>query len=328
MKSLFLSIALVTHVGFLSASDRDSVLQFHIDTLKMETTDFGTLFSAITKVAITDEEKLTAFYYWVFKHISFDTERFNKDATALSLKDVLINKKGLCKEYTLLVHEACKQLKIPNVKIEGYVKYYGFAPGRKFKEVNHVWNAVYLGKSWQLIDMLWACGALKQSGNTYTFNKKIIGSFFLSEPGKFIDTHIPDDPIWQFKYYPYKMEAFINSPTGIDTSVARLSYVNYRDSIQEFLKLSESNQLIKTGERSYNYNPDNCITFSMNHYNVAVDIINNKTSTQAQLMLAKRYLTSAQKLCQNSTDLNILELANLCSVGITTVERKLVRMKN
>jgi len=321
MKRLLVVAVFLIQIESSMAIDRDSILQYHIDTLKIETTDFKTLFYEITKVATSSEEKLTAFYYWVFKNISFDTDRFNKDATPLNLRDILKYKKGLCSEYANLINEACAQLKVPNVKIEGYVKYYGYKAGRSFKEVNHVWNAIYIEKSWKLIDLLWACGTMENTGPSYTFNKKISRDFFLSEPKKFIDSHFPADPIWQFKYYPYKIEVFTNSIDGIDTSAGRLSFINYKDSITEFLSLSEGQRLIKTGERAYQYNKDNHTTLAINYYNAGVDLVNKKQATAGELNLAKKYFENAKDLC--STSLGLEDLANQCAAGINAIQKKI-----
>ena len=68
---------------------------------------------------------------------------------------------------------------------------------------------------------------------------------------------------------------------------------SYRDSIQHFESLSDSERNIKFAQNAHKYNPDNHNVVVINFYNEAVDLINNAHGDKRKLALAKKHLTVA-----------------------------------
>ena len=110
---------------------------------------------------------------------------------------------------------------------------------RQKQEKRAQWNAVLVDKEWRLLDVMWASCALVRRRVAHwslidvhgeTFEDEDIDEepgekddqtnefFFLTDPDRFICTHLPDDPLWQllprplstlqFEKYVYVRERF------------------------------------------------------------------------------------------------------------------------
>ena len=66
---------------------------------------------------------------------------------------------------------------------------------KNFKKPNHAWNAVKIYDRWYLLDVTWASGSAIDLSRHQ--RKLDLNSYFLTEPRKFIQTHLPEDPSWQ-----------------------------------------------------------------------------------------------------------------------------------
>jgi transglutaminase/protease-like cytokinesis protein 3 len=234
----------------------------------------------IIKPGKSDQEKLTLVYYWVYAHMNFDMDKFLMKGSLVpsSLSATLKSGKGMCYEYNEFI-AACKYLKIPGYNIEGYVKYYGFEPGQPFTQNNHIWYTAYIDGNWKMIDLLWACGTISIKGNDYKFLKKIHQEYFLVSPPNFSATHLPADPVWQFKNKPLTMSGFTSEIDVID-STQHNNYINYADTISGMNKLSSHDQVLSSAIRAYQFNPANPNELIVIYYNDAVDIVNNIKATK------------------------------------------------
>jgi hypothetical protein len=322
-KYIFIAVTLLVYsTAFCQDAKRDSVLMEYVNTINTNSTDFSLLFNTITKPGTNVDEKITLFYYWVYKNFTFDTDGFIKNIRQQTLQETLISKKGLCYEYNNLLEAACKELNIPNFNIEGYVKFYQFKAGQNFNEANHIWHAVYVDNKWLFIDLLWACGNLYIHNNDYVFKKKINTAYFMAQPQSFITTHLPLDPVWQFESKPVTMAGFISKVDGIDESLTG-EYMNYADSIAKMNKLSLQNRQIVSATRAYNFNNANSDILITTYYNIAVDLINKKSPTKTDLLNAKTYFLRSKNLMSKTTNQDVLNLKSNCEQGIKMSDSKL-----
>ncbi|MCW8981807.1 MAG: hypothetical protein OQJ83_10520 [Altibacter sp.] len=173
-------------------------------------TTTGQLARAITKNAISSEEKALAIFKWIVRTIDYDHEL--SASTTLQeriytsekniIKNALERKKALCGGYAFLFQELCAQVGISSEVIHGYTKQYASQANRN--KVNHTWNAVKLDGNWYLLDITWA----KSHGSGYepdTF-------WYRTAPKDFIFTHYPEDTKWTLLRHPISKKEFETRP--------------------------------------------------------------------------------------------------------------------
>ena len=98
----------------------------------------------------------------------------------------------------------------------------------------HAWNAIKIGNIWHFVDVTWGSGYLQNN----QFKKDFKIKYFMVTPEKFINDHIPFDPMWQLLTYPIKYEEF---DKDIKNSIAQKEFF-YTDTINHFIQLSEIQQ--------------------------------------------------------------------------------------
>jgi transglutaminase/protease-like cytokinesis protein 3 len=321
-KILIVTLGIVLfRTGFAQTSITDSVNLKYVSSIEISTTDFNKLLPLITKPGKSDQEKLTLVYLWVYSHITFDTERFLKTGPLqpLSLSQTLKSGKAMCYEYNEFTDAASKYLKIPGYNIEGYVKYYGFEPGLPFTQNNHIWYAAYIDGAWKMIDLLWACGTLAIKDDSYQFRKNLHKEFFLVDPANFTDTHLPADPVWQFKNRPQKILGFTSKTEVIDSNQFN-AYINFADSIKVMNQLNPHDKELRSAIRAYNFNTDNPNQLTVIYYNDAVELVNDRKATKVDLIRAKNYFIKSKLLITKSKDPDMKALAPVCEKGIKSIE--------
>ena len=99
-----------------------------------------------------------------------------------------------------------------------------------------------IDKKWYLIDPTWGSGSI-QNGH---YVKEIDYKKFMVNPNRFIQTHIPFDPLWQFLNYPITKQEFRD---GISKSSNKMVYFNYIDTIKIYEQQSKFEQLLSSIKR-------------------------------------------------------------------------------
>lgn len=96
--------------------------------------------------------------------------------------------------------------------ISGYAKGIDYKPGMKLYPgtFQHSWNAVYIYKTWCLVDADW--GARKYINKLRQLHYQLDEHYFLLDPHHFISNHFPDDQQWQLLDKPKTLEEFENMP--------------------------------------------------------------------------------------------------------------------
>jgi transglutaminase/protease-like cytokinesis protein 3 len=256
--------------------------------------------------------------------MNVDSNRFFNGGIPLTTNESIKMRLGLCDEFSNITNDFCKAVGVPSIRVAGYVKHINFHPGDTFTEANHAWNAVYVDSTWMLCDLFWSITELKGHKTTSPqFVKKFKTKHFLASPAVFANDHLPSDPIFQFDYHPIKIEAFTNVIEGIDTTIERLPYLNYNDSISNLIKFDDKNRQLRIAEHTYAYNKYNPNDLIVEYYNYSVDIINSKTTSKPELKKVKNYLLAAISLIEISNNEEIKALKERCQTALTRVDKKL-----
>lgn len=327
MNKLILVFLLIAHVTVyaqqgISSSTIDKFSDKDFSSVR-NSKDLSGIISASTK---DPKEQLQMLLLWADKFLQVDTARFFTGGYPLTTDESIAKRRGVCDEYTNIVAEFCKLNNITCIRIEGYVKYAGFKSTDVLDDANHAWNAVYIDSSWLLCDLFWSTCELVSKRGVSSFVKKINSAYYLVPPAEFIPTHLPLDPIFQFSNYPISMQSFYTAGQRADSSSETGYAINYRDSINAYLKLNEQEQKIKVAESSYVFNKDNPNTKIAAYYNYAVSVVNNKKATVPELKKARRFLDTAMDLIKLSSKPDIRELLPACRQGRVMVDKRIAGM--
>lgn len=198
--------------------DRFSLVDQHVSEINRQAIFHPQiLVNMLTKDLSNDYDKVRAIYVWIASNIEYDMLAYYHDRNeGQGINQVLRSGKALCSGYSLLFQYFCQLASVEAVIIEGYAKGYGYKKGDSFKESNHAWNAVNIYGSWYLLDATWAAGMPVESSKRR--NQPDTNSYFLVDPAKFVETHLPEDPSWQLieqKVSLYEFETG-NSPDQRD----------------------------------------------------------------------------------------------------------------
>jgi hypothetical protein len=147
----------------------------------------------------------------------------------VKMASVLRKRKGVCDNYAALFTNIVVKCGIQSVVVSGYTKF-----GSTINPSGHSWCAVKLEKKWLLCDPTWDAG-LANADN-----------WFLIAPEKFIETHIPFDPLWQLLPFPLTHAQF-KKGSSPNTSDDKL--YNIVDSVSAFLQLDTLQQLVAASLR-------------------------------------------------------------------------------
>jgi hypothetical protein len=178
----------------------------------------------VSKKFSTDNERFSFVYDWICTNVTYDKDSalyFNWSASHDTKIDATLRrKKGVCENYASLLVDIATRMYIPAYVVHGF-------PTRISNNVDdsHAWVAVLLDNDWWLCDPTWDANG--------TDKRK----YFLSTPQRFIETHIPFDPIWQLLEEPLYYKK-----TGKEK-------YNYKDSIAAFLKQDSLQQLMSSQQR-------------------------------------------------------------------------------
>ena len=143
-----------------------------------------------------DLDKYAIFYYYLCTKIQYDIKKINKDEKDLEtiFKSGFANSlqfsklfEFMCKKHLLRVKHIsgfCKSKELPHFKV-----------GTNSNKVNHHWNAIYINNNWYFCDLTFGSGGIKPRGE---FKKDYFNPFyFLTPPDTLIETHRPNDDLWQ-----------------------------------------------------------------------------------------------------------------------------------
>ena len=286
----------------------------------------------LIKPADNDFEKVRGFYVWITENITYDTKTFfnpnrNKKVTAT---EVLTKRKAVCEGYSTLFKALCDNAHIKCYLIQGYSKGYGFNRQKKFKSTDHTWNIVFINNKWYLIDATWGSGYIN---NKRKFVRKFNNYFFLTNPKKFIYTHLPADPMWQLLDCPVSINDFRKDSLFIADKISKTKFCyNYTDSIAKFEDMPKAERKLETAVHAYEFNPVNKITLGFAYLNYAYylsTLINDLQSKQEYEKLLKleykvlEYNTKAVKFLSKNNNQQAKNALKVCKENIKAVKHNI-----
>ena len=194
------------------------------------------LSSYIKQNFATDSARVRAIYVWITDHISYDVDAMlakgSMTTTTVPLPsadEILTRRSGVCQGYTDLFVALSKACGINAVRVGGYTKRTG-----EVSSLAHAWVALKLNGKWQLFDPTWGAGFVRNE----KFVKRFSDNFYNVAPEKFIEQHMPFDPLYQLLAYPFTHAEFIAGKTAATKTV-----FNYSDSIQVQQQLPQASQM-------------------------------------------------------------------------------------
>ena len=108
------------------------------------TDDIDAFSREISSQAVSDKEKVIAFYNWITVNIRYDYEA-DMIYQYFDIGRTLRTKKGICFDYASLFAALCRSQGIPCYIVDGY--------SRDNSSYKHTWNRVYYDDVWWNLDV-------------------------------------------------------------------------------------------------------------------------------------------------------------------------------
>jgi hypothetical protein len=215
-------------------------------------------------------------YSWITSNIKYDVKAFLKGSSANKSEiETLKRRKGICYDYSLLFMEMCNSVGIESYLVLGYSKGAEFYKGSGFYRADHCWNSIKVDSSWFLIDPTWGSGYLERIPTQFDklkfylfkipFVKKKLrfvqaptDKYFNPEYDSLRQTHMPLDPKWQLRKYPFSINSFES-----DSSNQTISLTDYQEKLRNTRNLSETDQIFEEGLSGKEFNVKNNFNISI-----------------------------------------------------------------
>ena len=291
MKQLFLLAGLFTcSVGLFSADYSKVDEQSHYVPYQLKTP--VQIAKYLTRNLRTDEEKTRAIYFWIANTIKFDVDqipgndyRYHVSGDRNFLKEVLDSHKGVCQHYAMLFDTLCHSVGVKSYFVVGYTR-----QNEQVSELSHAWNAVQINGEFFDLDVTWSAGYVEDGKYRPEFHDEL----YMVSPSKFIATHIPFDPVWQFLKNPVTHTAV---EKGDFKNIKSPAKFNYSDSIKAIAtsdtltNLIHENQRIKSSgvsnELIKKYIAFNQRNIDLSKYNIAIRNFNKSVENFNAYVLIK-----------------------------------------
>jgi hypothetical protein len=170
--------------------------------------DLDALAGFLGGLGSNDRERAYAIYYWLSRHIAYDTKGFfSGDFGSLTPESVLKRREAVCSGYSRLFQALATRVGLESREVSGASKGYGWATNGTLGD--HAWNAVRIDGQWQLLDATWGAGHLDGQNR---FVRATDEFYFLTPPEQFVHNHLPKDPQWQLLPSPISRDRFLALP--------------------------------------------------------------------------------------------------------------------
>lgn len=188
------------------------LLSFIIPTsLFSQSYEYNQLLLEISRPQLSDSLKARLIFDWITQHISYDREAMQAlysesvGSEAQKPEVVLSTRKALCGGYSNLFAHLSKKAGLKAEVIVGYSKEGGKVTALN-DEIYHAWNAVKIDDDWKLVDVTWGAGYGSDTGFVAIQN----WDYFFANPPKFVQSHLPFDPVWQLLTKPISLQDFLD----------------------------------------------------------------------------------------------------------------------
>ena len=190
------------------------------------TTSLNGLATYISQRYKGTEAQLWALYSWEASYLRYD---MSKRSVQLSLTNpdelalwTIKNRKGVCANFAAVFYAVAKRLGVETYLVGGYS-----VTHNNFRDDGHQWCACLIDGKPYIFDPTWGGGYML---NDVQYVHRLSADYFMVEPAKMVQTHMPEDPLFQFLDYPHYYDE-IDNP-GADHPVP--VYFNWRDSLAHY----------------------------------------------------------------------------------------------
>ena len=234
-----------------------SIIYLSVSAQTIRTTD-----DAMKQIEIVEgNDSLTAcnIYKWITTNIKYDMKGYQLvqsgvPAASQSPDKVVRFKKGVCEGYANLYESMCTKAGLKCEIITGYARGGAYRLFKRNIPENHAWNAVLVDGDWRLVECTWGAGYLDQNSR-FHFEENL--NYFFADPQFIGESHYPFDPMWQLRSNPSSHEQY-----SAENNDIRDQGFSYNDTIRDYLKLDDTEQMITSSHRMLRYDNQNPIGLS------------------------------------------------------------------
>lgn len=209
--------------------------------------DLPALTAYLVEAAGDERARVRAIYSWIIRNIRYEeeTEPIGRRRVNQNLGDILRRRQGICVDFAALFQAMCREAGLVCEIVGGYSRE-AFTAAPDSVEPDHAWNAVRIDQQWRLLDATWD-NSPHPSGEL---------PFFLPDPARFVETHLPAMPMWQLLDCPVPAEIFRQSEENIAAFLTQAdSCFSYRDSIRAWRNGTATQRRQWEAETSFRFLP-------------------------------------------------------------------------
>ncbi|MCC5928946.1 MAG: hypothetical protein JJU28_06845 [Cyclobacteriaceae bacterium] len=253
---------------------------------------------------LSESKKVRSIFTWMSRHIIYDAQAAaSLDIPSQQPEAVISRRTAVCEGYARLFNSLCEINQIESRMVVGFVK---SRPGDVInaETPNHAWNAVKVNGRWFLVDVGWASQALAQAPETE--KSYALNMFYLVSPARLIQTHFPEDPMWQLLPEPVCFEDFSRGKVELiaqnqTTNVNELSQL-----VDQFESLDSLDREIARLERQVQHNRNAEYDLGLAYYKKATQMIStyNYHATYNKSSLIKRMIFYMDKSVEQLSKLS------------------------
>jgi transglutaminase/protease-like cytokinesis protein 3 len=164
-----------------------SVDELALTAPKEEAITIDRLGAYLARPELGQLERVRAIWRWITANIDYDVAKRNYYA-----EETFRDRRGTCQGYAELFVLLARRAGVTAVEITGYGRGSGFRPGDRVKN-DHAWNAVLIDSRWYLLDVTHGAGIVSSGRYVRRYQEH----YFLTPPGEFIYTNLPEVRRWQ-----------------------------------------------------------------------------------------------------------------------------------
>lgn len=230
----------------------------------------------------TDDQLARAIYTWVSRNIKYNvyityTSRNEEADETKEIQKILSERKGICQDYALLFKALVKEAGMDAYVIDGYNRRDG-----ALLPDPHEWYAAKVSGKWYMFDPTWGAGFVEN----YQFIPSPNHRFCKLLPDTLLKTHMPFDPMFQFRERPLSYEEF---DTGVVDEQRSVPVFYWADTLALYARQDTLERLVSVRQRMLSNGRSNDLVYYMleltsnniriagyqkilNAYNMAMDL--------------------------------------------------------
>ena len=230
----------------------------------------------------TDDQLARAIYTWVSRNIKYNvyityTSRNEEADETKEIQKILSERKGICQDYALLFKALVKEAGMDAYVIDGYNR----RDGALLPDPPE-WCAAKVSGKWYMFDPTWGAGFVEN----YQFIPSPNHRFCKLLPDTLLKTHMPFDPMFQFRERPLSYEEF---DTGVVDEQRSVPVFYWADTLALYARQDTLERLVSVRQRMLSNGRSNDLVYYMleltsnniriagyqkilNAYNMAMDL--------------------------------------------------------